>query len=96
MIDRLEDPDSWGYVLFRNWQIKVADLTVLARWYELTDDEKYVRLGKNGLRLILAAAPQLDSQWQGFFAMWYRHIILFLKLADKFGMIDDDHCTLVW
>ena len=96
VIARLEDPDNWGYVVFRNWQIKVADLTVLARWYDLTGEEKYVRLGRNGLRLILAAVPQLDSQFQGFFAMWYRHIILFLKLADEFGMIDDDHCTLVW
>ena len=96
VIEQLDDPGSWGYVVFRNWQIKVADLTVLARWYELTGDEKYVRLGRNGLRLILAACPQLDSQFQGFFAMWYRHIILFLKLADEFDMIDDDHCTLVW
>jgi hypothetical protein len=62
----------------------------------LTGDEKYIHLGKNGLRLIMSGAPQLDSQFQGFFAMWYRHIILFLKYADEFGMIDDDHCTLVW
>ncbi len=96
VIARLEDPDNWGYVVFRNWQIKVADLTVLARWYHLTGDPKYLRLGRNGLRLILAGCPQLDSQFQGFFAMWYRHIILFLQLADEFGMIDDDHCTLVW
>ena len=96
VIARLEDPGNWGYVIFRNWQIKVADLTVLARWYELTGDKKYIELGKNGLRLIMSAAPQLDSQFQGFFAMWYRHIILFLKYADEFGMIDDDHCTLVW
>lgn len=96
VIDELEHPGSWGYVIFRNWQIKVADLTVLARWYELTGDEKYIRLGKNGLRLLLSGAPQLDSQFQGFFAMWYRHLILFLKYADEFGMIDDDHCTLVW
>ena len=96
VIDALERPDNWGYVIFRNWQIKVADLTVLARWHELTGDEKYIRLGKNGLRLVLAAAPQLDSQYQGFFAMWYRHLILFLKNADECGMIDDDHVTLVW
>ena len=96
VIDMLENPGSWGYVVFRNWQIKVADLTVLVRWYELTGDEKYIRLGKNGLRLIMSGAPQLDSQFQGFFAMWYRHLILFLKYADEFGMIDDDHCTLVW
>jgi len=96
VIDRLEDPGNWGYVIFRNWQIKVADLTVLVRWYELTGDRKYIELGKNGLRLILAACPQLESQFQGIFAMWYRHIILFLKYADEFGMIDDDHCTLVW
>jgi len=96
VIDGLEDPNSWGYVIFRNWQIKVADLTVLARWYELTGDKKYIELGKNGLRLILAGAPQLDSQFQGFYAMWYRHIVLFLKYADEFGMIDDDHCTMVW
>lgn len=96
VVDHLEHPSDWGYVLFRNWQIKVADLTVLVRWYELTGDEKYLRLGKNGLRMILSGAPQLDSQYQGFFAMWYRHIILFLKNADELGMIDDDHCTLVW
>jgi hypothetical protein len=96
VVDALEKPDNWGYVIFRNWPIKVADLTVLVRWYELTGDEKYIRLGRNGLRLVLAAAPQLDSQFQGFFAMWYRHVILFLKYADEFGMIDDDHVTLVW
>ena len=96
VIDQLENPDGWGYVIFRNWQIKVADLTVLARWYELTGDKRYIELGRNGLRLILAGAPQLDSQFQGFFAMWYRHIILYLKYADEIGMIDDDHCTLVW
>jgi len=95
-IDALERPDNWGYVIFRNWQIKVADLTVLVRWYELTGDRKYIELGKNGLRLILAAAPERSSQFQGFFAMWYRHIILFLKYADELGMIDDDHVTLVW
>ncbi|NQU11699.1 glycoside hydrolase family 127 protein, partial [bacterium] len=96
VIDVLERPEDWGYVIFRNWQIKVADLTVLVRWYELTGDQKYIALGKNGLRLILASAPQLDSQFQGFFAMWYRHLILYLKYADEFGMIDDNHCTLVW
>ena len=96
VIDTLERPEDWGYVIFRNWQIKVADLTVLVRWYELTGDEKYIRLGKNGLRLIMSGAPQLDSQYQGFFAMWYRHLILFLKNADEFGMIDDEHCTMVW
>jgi len=46
--------------------------------------------------LSLAAAAQLDSQFQGIFAMWYRRIIFLLKLADEFGMIDDDHVTLVW
>ena len=96
VIDQLENPGNWGYVIFRNWQIKVADLTVLSRWYELTGDRRYLALGKNGLRLILAAAPQLDNQYQGFFAMWYRHIILFLKDADEAGMIDDNHVTLVW
>jgi hypothetical protein len=96
VIARLEDPDSWGYVIFRNWPLKVADLTVLVRWYEVTGDERYIRLGKNGLRLILAAAPQLDSQFLNHFAMWYRHAIHFLKNADELGMIDDDHVTLVW
>jgi len=96
VIDKLENPDNWGYVIFRNWPIKVADLTVLAHWYELTGDKKYIELGRNGLRLILAAAPQLDNQFQGFFAMWYRHIIYFLKYADEAGMINDDLVTLVW
>ncbi len=96
VLDRLEDPQNWGYVIFRNWPIKVADLTVLVRWYELTGDEKYIRLGKNGLRLILSGAPQLDDQFLSWFAMWYRHIILYLKYADEFGLIEDDHCTLVW
>lgn len=95
-IERLERPDDWGYVIFRNWQIKVADLTVLVRWYELTGDPKYIHLGRNGLRLVLAACPQLDSQFKGIFAMWYRHVILYLKYADEFGLIDDNHCTLVW
>lgn len=96
VIARLADPDSWGYIHFRNWPIKCADLTVLARWYELTGETKYIELGKNGLRLIIAGCPDRDSQFQGFFAMWYRHIILFLKLADEHNMINDDHCTLVW
>lgn len=96
VVDELDNPDGWGYVHFRNWHIKCADLTVLVRWYELTGDERYIRLGKNGLRLILAGCPGKSNQSQGFFAMWYRHIILFLKYADEFGMIDDDHCTLVW
>jgi hypothetical protein len=68
----------------------------LARWYELTGDRKYVDLGRNGLRLILAGCPQPLNRTQGFIAMGYRHFILFLKLADEFGMIDDDHVTLVW
>ena len=91
-----EDPENWGYVIFRNWGCKVGDLTVLVRWYELTGDERYVRLGRNGLRLILAGCPQRDSAFHNEFAMWYHHTILFLKLADEFGMIDDDHCVLVW
>ncbi|MDP7395391.1 MAG: hypothetical protein QF541_00900 [Lentisphaeria bacterium] len=96
VLDRLENPEDWGYVIFRNWGCKVGDLTVLARWYELTGDERYIRLGRNGLRLILAGCPQRDSAFHNEFAMWYRHTILFLKLADELGMIDDDHCTLVW
>lgn len=96
VLERLEDPDNWGYVIFRNWQIKVADLTVLVRWFELTGDRKYIELGRNGLRLILSGAPQLDDQFLSWFAMWYRHIILYLKYADELGMIDDSTCTLVW
>lgn len=96
VIDQLENPDHWGYVIFRNWPIKVADLTVLVRWYELTGERKYIDLGRNGLRLILSGAPQLDDQFLSWFAMWYRHIILYLKYADEFGMIDDSSCTLVW
>jgi rhamnogalacturonyl hydrolase YesR len=96
VVEALAEPGSWGYVVFRNWQIKVADLTVLVRWYELTGDARYIELGKNGLRLILAGSPQLDSMFQGFFAMWYRHMILYLKQADELGLIDDNHCTLVW
>ncbi len=96
VIERLKDPDDWGYVVFRNWPIKVADLTVLARWYELTGDRKYIELGRNGLKLILSGAPQLDDQFLSWFAMWYRHIILYLKYADEFGLIDDRTCTLVW
>lgn len=95
-IDGLSDPASMGYLHFRNWPIKWADLTVLARWYHLTGDEKYVKLGKNGLRLIMAGCPQPLNQTQGFIAMGYRHFIVYLKLADEFGMIDDDACTLVW
>lgn len=96
VIDQLENPDHWGYVIFRNWPIKVADLTVLVRWYELTGDRKYIDLGRNGLRLILSGAPQIDDQFLSWFAMWYRHIILYLKYADDFGMIDDSSCTMVW
>jgi rhamnogalacturonyl hydrolase YesR len=96
VVEALVQPGNYGFVVFRNWQIKVADLTVLVRWYELTGERRYIELGKNGLRVILTGAPQLDSMFQGFFAMWYRHMILYLKQADEFGMIDDDHCTLVW
>jgi len=96
VVEGLSDPDGWGYVHFRNWPIKWPDLTVLARWYYLTGDERYVKLGRNGLRLVLAGCPEPLNRTQGFIAMGYRHFILFLKLADEFGMIDDDHCTLVW
>ena len=95
-VEKLSDPGSWGYVHFRSWQIKWADLTVLARWYQLTGDRRYVELGKNGLRLVLAGCPQPLNQTQGFIAMGYRHFIFYLQLADEFGMIDDDRCTLVW
>jgi hypothetical protein len=95
-IDQLSSPDSMGYLHFRNWPIKWADLTCLARWYHLTGDEKYIRLGKNGLRLIMAGCPQPLNQTQGFIAMGYRHFIVYLQLADQLGMINDDNCTLVW
>ena len=96
MIDQLSDPEHWGYVHFRNWPIKWADLTVLTRWYELTGDRKYVELGRNGLRLILAGCPQPLNQTQGFIAMGYRHFILYLKLADELGLLNDNDVTLVW
>lgn len=96
VVEGLSDPNHWGYIHFRNWPIKWADLTTLARWYHLTGDRKYVELGRNGLRLVLAGCPQPLNQTQGFIAMGYRHFIFFLKLADEFGMIDDNHCTLVW
>jgi hypothetical protein len=96
VVERLGDPDNWGYLHFRNWPIKWADLTTLMRWYHLTGDKRYVELGRNGLRLVLAGCPQPLNQTQGFIAMGYRHFIFFLKLADEFGMIDDDRVTLVW
>ena len=96
VIDQLSDPEHWGYVHFRNWPIKWADLTVLTRWYELTGDRKYVELGRNGLRLILAGCPQPLNQTQGFIAMGYRHFILYLKLADELGLLNDNDVTLVW
>ena len=95
-IDQLSDPDDYGYLHFRNWPIKWADLTTLTRWYELTGDKRYLDLGRNGLRLVLSGAPQALMQTQGTIAMGYRHFILFMKLADEAGMIDDDHVTLVW
>ena len=95
-VERLNKPDHWGYLHFRNWPIKWADLTTLARWYQLTGDKKYIDLGRNGLRMVLAGCPQPLNQTQGFIAMGYRHFIFFLKLADEFGMIDDDRCVLVW
>lgn len=96
VLEDLSNPNNWGYIHFRNWPIKWADLTTLARWYHLTGDKKYVELGKNGLRLILAGCPQPLNQTQGFIAMGYRHFIQFLKLADQFGMIEDDKCVFVW
>jgi hypothetical protein len=96
IVAALEDPNSKGYVHFRNAHLIWADLTVLVRWYGLTGDRKYVDLGRNGLRMILAACPEPFIQSDSIFAMGYRHFILFLKLADEFGMIDDDHVTLVW
>ncbi|MCC7193689.1 MAG: hypothetical protein IT444_13015 [Phycisphaeraceae bacterium] len=95
-VEQLSDPRHWGYLHFRNWPIKWADLGTLMRWYYLTGDKKYVELGRNGLRLIMAGCPQPLNQTQGFIAMGYRHFIYFLKLADEFGMIDDDKCVLVW
>ncbi|OGV67479.1 MAG: hypothetical protein A2498_02295 [Lentisphaerae bacterium RIFOXYC12_FULL_60_16] len=96
VVEQLVDPAGMGYVHFRNWPLKWADLTVLVRWYQLTGDRRYVDLGRNGLRLILAGCPQPLHRTQGLAAMGYRHFILFLKLADEFGLINDDHCTLVW
>jgi len=95
-IESLTDPNSKGYVHFRNAHLMWADLTVLVRWYELTGDPKYIELGKNGLRLVLAACPEPLIQSDSIYAMGYRHFILFLKNADEFGMIDDNHVTLVW
>jgi len=65
-------------------------------WYYLTGDEKYVKLGRNGLRFVLSGCPQPLYHSQFFVAVGYRHFISFLKLADEFGMINDDQCTLVW
>ena len=96
VVDALTDPGSKGYVHFRNAHLMWADLTVLVRWYELTGDQKYIALGKNGLRMVLAACPEPLIQSDSMFAMGYRHFILFLKLADEHGMIDDDKVTLVW
>ena len=96
VVDALSDPNSKGYVHFRNVHLICADLTVLVRWYQLTGDKKYVELGRNGLRMTLAACPEPFIQTNFNFAMYYRHFILFLKLADEFGMINDDLVTLVW
>ena len=96
VIEKLSDPTSWGYIHFRNWPIKWPDLTNLARWYHLTQDRKYADLGKNCMRLVLSGAPQALQQTQGIIAMGYRHFIYFLKIADELGMINDDHCVLVW
>jgi len=96
VVDALSDPGSKGYVHFRNAHLIWPDLTVLVRWYELTGDKKYIDLGKNGLRLVLAACPEPLIQSDSIYAMGYRHFILFLKLADEYGMIDDDKVTLIW
>ena len=96
VVESLTDPNGKGYVHFRNAHLMWADLTVLVRWYELTGDPKYIELGKNGLRLVLAACPEPLIQSDSIFAMGYRHFILFLKNADEAGMIDDNHVTLVW
>jgi len=96
VLDSLEDPDSSGYIHFRNQGINWPDLTVLDHWYELTGDERYVRLGKNGLKLFMTGSPDKSSMYQAFIAMGYRHFIFFLKLADEFGMIDDEKVTFVW
>jgi len=95
-VDSLNDPGNWGYIHFRNWHLKWADLTTLARWYHLTGDRKYIDLGKNGLRLTLAGCTQPVMQESSNMGMGYRHFIFFLKLADEHGMINDDICTLVW
>jgi len=93
----LGNPDCRGYVHFRNQGINWADLTVLDHWYELTGDEKYVKVyGENGVRLTLASSPDKDNMFQFFIAMGYRHFIFFLKLADEFGMLDDNLVTFVW
>jgi hypothetical protein len=96
VVAELEKPNSFGYVHFRNQHLIWADLTVLVRWYELTGDERYVRLGRNGLRLVMSGCPEPLIQSDHLFAMGYRHYILFMKLADEFGMLDDDRAMLVW
>lgn len=96
VVAALHSPGSKGYVHFRNAHLIWADLTVLARWYHLTGDRSFIDLGRNGLRLVLAGCPEPLIQSDSNFAMGYRHFILYLKLADEFGLIDDDHVTLVW
>ena len=62
----------------------------------LADDAPDGGLDSDGLRITLAACPEPFIQTNFNFAMYYRHFILFLKLADEFGMINDDLVTLVW
>lgn len=96
VVEKLADADNFGYIHFRNPGVLWPDLTVLVRWYNLTGDKKYIELGKIGLRFVLAGYPQPLNPINSTFTMGYRHFIFFLKLADEFGMIDDDHCTVVW
>ncbi|MFW6039197.1 MAG: hypothetical protein ACOC9P_01825, partial [bacterium] len=96
VIDRLQAPDSLGYIHFRNAHIRFADLTTLARWYDLTGEKRYIELGRSGLRLTLSGCPQPLLQDESYAAMGYRHFIFYLKKADEFDMINDDQVTLVW
>lgn len=96
VVEGLTHPDSFGYIHFRNAHLRMADITVLARWYGITGDQKYLDLARTGLRLTLQTIAQPLIHETAHAAMLYRHFMFFMNLAEQHDLFSDEQCMLVW